>query len=74
LVEEEFSTPRKIAAEVLQGSVLAPIWYTLYIQMMPQRHLEFNLLWADDTCIYATEKHERRVFCKLHRGLTAVKP
>jgi hypothetical protein len=29
-------------------------------------------LFADDTCIYATERHERRVFNKLQRGLTAV--
>jgi hypothetical protein len=30
LVEGEFSTPRKIGAGVLQGSVLSPILYTLY--------------------------------------------
>jgi hypothetical protein len=29
-------------------------------------------LFADDTCVYATEKHERRVLNKLQRGLTAV--
>jgi hypothetical protein len=30
-------------------------------------------LFADDTCVYATEKHERRVLSKqLQRGLTAV--
>jgi hypothetical protein len=29
-------------------------------------------MFADDTCIYATEKHERRVLCKLQRGLTAM--
>jgi hypothetical protein len=29
-------------------------------------------LFADDTCVYATEKHELRVLYKLQRGLTAV--
>jgi hypothetical protein len=29
-------------------------------------------LFADDTCIYASEKHEHCVLCKLHWGLTAV--
>jgi hypothetical protein len=38
--------------------------------MAPETHLA---LLADDTCIYATEKHERCVLCKLQRGLTAVK-
>jgi hypothetical protein len=27
---------------------------------------------ADDNCIYMTEKYERRILCKLQRGLTAV--
>jgi hypothetical protein len=31
-----------------------------------------HALFADDTCIYATEKHERRVLCKLQRELIAV--
>jgi hypothetical protein len=35
----------------------------------PGTHLA---LFADDACIYATEKHERRVFNKLQRGLTAM--
>jgi hypothetical protein len=35
----------------------------------PRTHLA---LFTDDTCIYATEKHERPVLCKLQRGLTAV--
>lgn len=35
----------------------------------PGTHLAF---FADDTCIYAAEKHERRVLCKLQRVLTAV--
>jgi hypothetical protein len=71
-VEGEFSTPRKLAAGVLQSSVLAPILYSLYINddpAAPEIHLA---LFAEDTSIYATEKHERRVLCKLKRGLTAV--
>jgi hypothetical protein len=35
----------------------------------PGTHL---VLFADDTCIYATQKHGCRVTCKLQRGLTAV--
>jgi hypothetical protein len=36
---------------------------------VPGTHLA---LFADDAYIYVTEKHERRVLCKLQRGLTAV--
>jgi hypothetical protein len=40
-----------------------------YVPAAPGIHLA---LFADDTCVYATEKHERRVLNKLQRGLTAV--
>jgi hypothetical protein len=72
-VEVELSSSRKVAAGVPQGSVLVPILYSLYINDAPAAlgtHLD---LFADDTCIYATEKHERRVFNKLQRGLTATR-
>jgi hypothetical protein len=72
LVEGEFSTPRKIAAGIPQGSVLAPVLYSLYINdaaAAPGTHLA---LFTDDTRIYATEKHERHVLYKLQRGLNAV--
>jgi hypothetical protein len=36
---------------------------------VPGTHLALS---TDDTYIYATEKHEPRVLCKLQRGLTAV--
>jgi hypothetical protein len=44
--------------------------YNLYINeslAAPGTHLA---LFADDTCIYAKEKHEHRVLSKLQRGLT----
>jgi hypothetical protein len=72
LVEGEFSTPRNIAAGVPQGSVLASILYSLFINDAPAAPGTHLALFADDTCIYATEKHERRVLSKLQRGLTAV--
>jgi hypothetical protein len=70
LMEGEFSTPRNIAAGVSQDSVVAPVLYSLCIingaPAAPGTHLA---LFADDTCIYATEKHERHALCKLQRGL-----
>jgi hypothetical protein len=72
LEEGEFSTPRKIAVGVPQGSVLALLLYCLYINHDPSAPGTHPALFEDDTFIYATEKHERRVLCKLQRGLTAV--
>jgi hypothetical protein len=74
LVEGEFSSLRKIAAGVPQGSVLAPILYSLYTNDAPEAPANQFALFSDDTCIYGTEKHERRVFCKLQHGLVAVRP
>jgi hypothetical protein len=57
---------------VPQGSVLAPVLYRLYINDVPAAPGIHLSLFADDTCVYATEKHERRVLNKLQRGLIAV--
>jgi hypothetical protein len=71
-IEGELSSLRKKAAEVRQGSVLAPVLYSLYINDASAAAGIHLALFADDTCIYATEKYEHRVFSKLQRGLTAV--
>jgi hypothetical protein len=71
-LEGELSSPRKVAAGVPQGSVLAPVLYSLYINDAPAAPGIRLALFADDTCVYATEKHEGRVLSKLQRGLTAV--
>jgi hypothetical protein len=51
---------------VPQVSVLAPIFYA---PAAPRTHLT---LFADDTCINVTEKHECHVLNKLQCSLTAV--
>jgi hypothetical protein len=73
LVEVKISLPTNIVTGLPQYSILAPALYNLYINnafMKPGTQLA---LLADDTCIYATEKHECCVLCKLQHGLTAVK-
>jgi hypothetical protein len=71
-VAGEFTTPVElaIAIGVPQGSVLAPVFYSPYMNDAPAATGTYFALLAADTCIYATEKHERRVLCKLQRGLT----
>jgi hypothetical protein len=60
-VEGELSSSRKIMSGVTQGYLLAPVLYSLYINDGPAAPRVHLALSADDTCIYATEKHECRV-------------
>jgi hypothetical protein len=41
-----------------QGSVLSPILYNLYINDTPQATNLHLALFADDTCLYATDRKE----------------
>jgi hypothetical protein len=61
-----------MAAGVPQCSVCVPILYSQYINGAPAVTATYLALFADDTCIYATENHKRPVLCNLQRGLTAV--
>jgi hypothetical protein len=64
--------PREMQAGVPQGSVLSPTLYFLYINDTPQT-IGVNLgLFADDTCLYATERKEGYVLRKLQRGLNLI--
>jgi hypothetical protein len=54
LEKGELSTPRKIAAGVPQGSILASVLYSLYIHDAPAAPGTHLALFADDTCIYET--------------------
>jgi hypothetical protein len=83
LVEGEMSTPRVMQARVSQGSrvmqarvpqgsILSPTLFNMYINDGPQT-LGVNLaLFADDTCLYATDRKEGFVVRKLKHGLTSV--
>jgi hypothetical protein len=68
------STPRCMKAGMPQGSVLSPTLYILYINDTPQT-IGVNLaLFADDTCLYATECKEGYVLRKAQRGLNSMLP
>jgi hypothetical protein len=54
-VEGELSSPRKVVAVVPQGSVLTPVLYSLYMNDAPVAPGIHLALFADDTCVYATE-------------------
>jgi hypothetical protein len=59
------STPKEMQARVPQGSVLSPTLYSIYISDTPQTPGVYLALFADDTCLYATERKEGYVIRKL---------
>jgi hypothetical protein len=66
------STPRYMQAGVPQGSVLSPTLYNLYINDIPQTPGVNLALFADDTCLYATDFKEGCVLRKIQRGLDSM--
>jgi hypothetical protein len=56
-VEGELFSPRKVLAGRPQGSILAPVLYSLYINDGPTARGIHLALFADDACVYTTEKY-----------------
>jgi hypothetical protein len=71
-MEGELSTPREMQAEVPQGSVLAPTLYSLYINDIPRTPGVHLALFADDTCMYTTDRKNSYVLRKFQRGLNTM--
>jgi hypothetical protein len=59
-------------AGVPQGSVLSPTLYNLYINDTPQAPVVNLALFADDTCLYATDRKESYVLRKIQRVLNCM--
>jgi hypothetical protein len=54
-------------------SIVFPVTYELNLYMLCRRKYGVNLvLFADDTCLYATERKEGYVLRKLQRGLNSM--
>jgi hypothetical protein len=63
------STPREIQVGVAQGSILSLTLYSMYINYTPQTSGVYLALFADDTCMYATDRKDLR---KMQRGLNSI--
>jgi hypothetical protein len=71
-VEGEMSTPREMQAGVPQGSILSPTLYVIYVNDPPQTQGVHLALFADNTCLYATDRKEGFIVRKFHRGLSSM--
>jgi hypothetical protein len=66
------SAPRVMQAGVPQGSVLSPSLFNMYMNDAPQTHRVHLAIFADDTCLYATDCKEGFVVRRLQRGLSSM--
>jgi hypothetical protein len=66
------STPSEIKAGVSQSSVLSPTLYNFYINDTSQTICVNLALFADETCLYATESKNGYILRKLQRGLKSM--
>jgi hypothetical protein len=71
-VKGETSTPSSMQAGVPQGSILSPTLYNLYINDTPLTPGVNLALFADDTCLYATDRKEGCVMRKIQCGLDSM--
>jgi hypothetical protein len=71
-VEDKMSTPREMQAGVPQGSVLSPTLYNIYVNDPPQTQGVHLALFADNTCLYATDRKEGFIVRKLQHGLCSM--
>jgi hypothetical protein len=68
----DMSTPRDTEAGVPQGSVLYPIWHSIYINDTPKIPGVYLGLFDDNSCIYVTDRKDGYVLRKLQRGLSVI--
>jgi hypothetical protein len=71
-VEGEISTQNDIQSGLPQGSILSPTLYNVYTNDMPETPGVYLGIFADDTCINATDHKEGYILRNLQRGLSAV--
>jgi hypothetical protein len=71
-VEGEMLTQREMQAGVPQVSVLPSTLYNLYINDAPQPPEVYLALFADDICLYATDRKEGFAVRKFQRGLSSM--
>ena len=66
------STIKFMEAGVPQGSVLAPLLYNILICDTPAEPGTYKALYADDTCLFATERNPSQALIKMQKSLDSI--
>ena len=70
-IDNSYSSPASLSCGVLQGSILGPLLFLLYINDLPQAVVSDSLLYADDTCIVFQHKSKIEIEKQLIRDFSS---
>ena len=71
-VGKEYSSPGKLSCGILQGSILGPLLFLLYVNDIPQTVNSESLLYADDTCLIYKGKDTKTIEEQLNRDFNSL--
>ena len=66
-INTSYSSPMKIICGIPKGSILGPLLFLLYINVLPEAIASESLLYADDSCIVFRHKNVTEIEKQLLR-------
>ena len=69
-IENKYSSISKISCGVLQGSILGPLLFLIYVNDMKQAVSSDLLLYADDSCLVFQHKHVTEIETHLNNDFS----